>query len=447
MAKYILKGGKFTSKAVDDILEHKIISFDTETNGLKVKSYSEEFKVVSIIISTIDNSYYIPVNHRFYDKNIRESRAKDLLQPIFNDESICLVAHNFNFDRHVLNRIGLKVQNKNYFDTLLAARMINQEDSNSLEALLKRELGIKGLHKFDEVVGTVSKERKDKVGLSGNSKATFDLVEINKAAIYGIEDTENLIDLKVLLENRLKEEGLYDIYTNLIVPRFSNVFFNMEDKGVKIDMKELNRISEIISKDVKETKKEMDELIGIDINYDSPKQVSELLYNEYSSDPPCEICKNDVCERKAEGYCEEYSIWEKYGHKNPNIDIREKSFNFPVPERTDTEQPSSGKNALKRFVHYEPKNEWQEVGLELIDLILKYKKISKLKSTFVDGLRDAIYEDGKAHPSFNGLGAKSGRASSSDPNGQNLPSQDDEDKYKIRKLFIPNRNRKMLAVD
>ena len=155
------------------------------------------------------------------------------------------------------------------------------------------------------------------------------------------------------------------------------------------------------------------ELIGIKINPNSPKQVSELLYNEYSSDKPCEICK-DKCENRNK--CEEYKIWKKYGHKNPNIELRENSFNFPVPERTETNQPSSGKSSLKRFKHYEPKNEWQEKGLEFIDILLHYKKISKINSSFVEGLESEIYRDGRVHPSFNVIAAKSGRATSDSPN-------------------------------
>jgi DNA polymerase-1 len=127
--------------------------------------------------------------------------------------------------------------------------------------------------------------------------------------------------------------------------------------------------------------------------------------------------------------------------------LRENSFEFPVPERTDSGQPSSGKSSLKRFIHYEPKNEWQETGLEFIDLLLHYKKISKLKSSFVTGLREEVYDDGRVHPTFNVLAAKSGRATSSSPNAQQLPDQKEKDKYKIRSLFVADKGKEMLAFD
>ena len=380
---------------------------------MRARGRNKDFKVVSIIISTVDNSYYIPINHTFYSKNFREKRVRKLFGDIFTDKSIQLIAHNINFDFHVLERIGITPQRENYFDTLIAARMINREYKNGLEHILEKYLDVQGLHKYDDVVATVPKEIKLRAGLKSNNKATFDLVEIHKAAVYGIEDTENLIDLKKFLIKQLKKDELYDIYTDLIVPAFTNVFFNMEKKGVNIDFEELDQIEEEITEDVNETIKAMTNLIGFEINPDSPKQISELLYNDYTSDSPCEICKEEDCFKED---CEEFHIWKKYGHKNPNIELRENSFEFPVPERTDSGQPSSGKSSLKRFIHYEPKNEWQETGLEFIDLLLHYKKISKLKSSFVTGLREEVYDDGRVHPTFNVLAAKSGRATSSNPN-------------------------------
>jgi len=411
---------------------------------LRARGRNKDFKVVSIIISTVDNSYYIPINHTFYSKNFREKRVRKLFGDIFTDKSTQLIAHNINFDFHVLERIGIIPQRENYFDTLIAARMINREYKNGLEHILEKYLDVQGLHKYDDVVATVPKEIKLRAGLKSNNKATFDLVEIHKAAVYGIEDTENLIDLKKFLIKQLKKDELYDIYTDLIVPAFTNVFFNMEKKGVNIDFEELDQIEEEITEDVNETIKAMTDLIGFEINPDSPKQISELLYNDYTSDSPCEICKEEDCFKED---CEEFHIWKKYGHKNPNIELRENSFEFPVPERTDSGQPSSGKSSLKRFIHYEPKNEWQETGLEFIDLLLHYKKISKLKSSFVTGLREEVYDDGRMHSTFNVLAAKSGRATSSHLNAQNLPAQDEDDKYKIRKLFTGDPEKLVIAGD
>lgn len=82
------------------------------------------------------------------------------------------------------------------------------------------------------------------------------------------------------------------------------------------------------------------------------------------------------------------------------------------------------------------KSKRKQQGVELCKLLLDYKKLSKLKSAFIDGLLEQLYDDGKAHPSFNIIGTDSGRISCSNPNLQQLPKADEEDKYQIRSLFI-----------
>jgi len=446
MARYILKDNKFAHSVFKNLKGVDKLGFDTETTGFLFRADKKDEKVVSIVLATRNNSYYIPINHKFYNNNFKTKKLRKYLQPIFSDSNTEFIAHNYNFDRHVLNRIGIEISSKNYFDTLIAARMVNEEVSNDLESCIERYLGVKDLTKFNDVVSTVPTEVKKKAGLSAQSKATIDLVDINIAANYGVEDVEYLIKLSEILKEGLKKEGMYTLYYKYIVPEFSDVIYNIEKRGVNIDNGELDRMEKEITEDIINLEKQMNELAGLEMNHGSNVQLAELLYNEYSSDSPCDNCKLKECKTKKE--CEEYKIWEKYGHKNPNIEIRENSFNFPVPERTKTGQPSSGKIALNRFQHYTPKNKRQEEGLEYVELLKQYKKLTQLKSTFLSGLRDVIYNDGKVHPAFNILGTKTGRLSSNDPNGQNLPSPDEEDKYKIRKMFIPSKpENRIIAVD
>ena len=86
-------------------------------------------------------------------------------------------------------------------------------------------------------------------------------------------------------------------------------------------------------------------------------------------------------------------------------------------------------------------------------LIMQYSKLSKLKTAFVDGILEQLYEDGKAHPSFNQIGTDSGRLSCSKPNLQQLPKADEEDKYQIRSVFIGSidektgKRKKIIALD
>lgn len=444
MVKEVLQDGWLAEVAIEDMKEYDRIGFDTETSSLLGRGPNNSFEVIGIALATVDDSFYIPINHKFYDKNFSEDRVRELLSDLFSQKKE-FIAHDFKFDRHVLNRIGIEVNHKNAFDTLIAGRMVNENKSNSLENLIERHLvEDKELLRFDDVVDEVPKEIKKKAGLKGNEKATFDLVPMELAVKYALEDVEYLIELKEFLTQKLKEEGQFEIYDRYMVPDFNHVLYDMETYGVRIDKDRLTEMGLRMEEDISQMKDKMKDIVGFEINYNSPIQISELLYNEYISDPPCDTCKKEECD----GLCKEYDIWNYFGHKNPNVDIRMKSFNFPIPERTETGQPSSGKKALKRFQHYAPKNEWQEKGLEFINTLLDYKKVSKLKSTFIDGVKDVIYDDGRVHPSFNQIAASSGRLSSSDPNGQNLPDQDEEDNYKIRDMFVPSDDSKiMLAFD
>lgn len=409
------------------------MGFDTETTSLMARGPNKRFKVVSIALSDDEMAYYFPINHRFYSNNFSEREIRDILGPIFRDRSVELIAHDYKFDRHVLNRIGIEVSHDNFFDTLIAARMVNENEENNLESCIERFIGYDDLMKYDEVVDTVSKTRKKAVGMSSSEKADFNLVHTTIAGRYACEDVYFLPELRDILKNKLKEENQLDIYNRFMIPEYNNVLFKKEKRGFNIDDDKLIKMEREMSEDIKQLKEEMYDIVGMEVNLNSPKQISELLYAEYTSDSPCEIC-DECCDES----CEDYKLWDKYGHKNPNIGLREVSFNFPVPERTDTGQPSSGKSALKRFQHYEPKNERQKEGLEFIDKYLEYKGISKLKSTFVDGIMSNPYNDGKIHTAFSQLGTRSGRLASSNINVQNLPDQDEDDDYRIRELFIPD---------
>ena len=82
------------------------------------------------------------------------------------------------------------------------------------------------------------------------------------------------------------------------------------------------------------------------------------------------------------------------------------------------------------------KNKRKQEGVEMCKAIAEYSKLEKLKTAFVDGILEQLYEDGKAHPSFNQIGTDSGRLSCSKPNLQQLPKADEDAKYQIRSVFV-----------
>jgi DNA polymerase-1 len=123
------------------------------------------------------------------------------------------------------------------------------------------------------------------------------------------------------------------------------------------------------------------------------------------------------------------------------------SFNFKVISKTDGGAPQTNKDVLWKLSLMNFSNKRKREGVEACKLLLVYSKLAKLNSAFITGLlgdlnsdgtysNSKLYDDGKAHPNFNIIGTDSGRISCSEPNLQQLPKADEEDKYQIRSLFI-----------
>ena len=136
-----------------------------------------------------------------------------------------------------------------------------------------------------------------------------------------------------------------------------------------------------------------------------------------------------------------------------NPALQKASFKFRAISTTATGAPQTNADVFWKISNLEFKTKRKHEGVKLCKLLLEYKKLDKLKSAFITGLKEQLYDDGKAHPSFNIIGTDSGRISCSSPNLQQLPKAEEEDKYQIRSLFIgsidpvTNRRKKIIALD
>jgi DNA polymerase-1 len=207
---------------------------------------------------------------------------------------------------------------------------------------------------------------------------------------WAAEQADALLPLAETLERRLAEDELTDLYRDVEIP-LTSVLSRMERAGVRIDEQRLAHLSEEYEKELARIEAEIHRLAGEEFLVSSPKQLQVILF-------------------------------EKLG--------------LPILKKTKTGY-STAEDVLEQLVAHH----------ELPGKVLAWRKLSKLKSTYIDALPPLVDErTGRIHPSFHQLGAATGRLSASNPNVQNIPIRGAEG-GRIREAFVPAENRRMLSAD
>ena len=388
-------------------------AFDTETNSLKANGPNSDFMCVGISISWgAYNNYYIPVHHRRHEdvgRNIPESYIRKVLKPIFENPYIRKIGHNLKYDMHVMRLIGIEVSTEDIFDTMVASWLCDENTPNGLKENTQMIWGIDQTH-FKEVINDVPKEVKKEFGYKATQKVTFDLVLIDDGCIYAMYDAFYTWYCYVYFIDRLAYIKMWNIYFKHYM-KFLVTLYNMENRGVTIDVEKLNTMRKEIAVDTENLMYRIQELAGVEFNPSSSVQLAELLY----------------------GVASEKKLQKDPAYISPLLEV---TFGFRVQERTESGAPSTGSSVLFKLSKMQFKSKRKQEGVEMCKLLLEYKKLDKLKSAFIDGMEKNLYDDGKVHPNFNIIGTDSGRISCSNPNLQQLPKADEEDKYQIRSLFI-----------
>lgn len=321
---------------------------------------------------------------------------------------------------HVLARIGINIQTNNLIDTMILSWICDENAPKGLKENSQRLLGIDQTH-FADVLATVTKEQKKAVGLKASNKATYDLISVENGAPYALADSYYTFELYKHYLCELEKEGMEKIYFKTY-PQFLRTLYNMEERGITVDVPKLKQMGIDMDKDLDELSYEMLEIAGVHVELGSTQQLAQLLY----------------------GYSD---------FKNVSESILKASFNFPIGSTTAKGVPQVNTANIEKLAKADYKTARKREGVEFCKKLLEYKKLAKLKSAFVDGLLEQIYEDGKAHPSFNAVGTDSGRISCSSPNLMQLPNASDEDKYQIRDVFIgeidknTNKRKHIISID
>lgn len=459
----------------DTMMKVREFAYDTETNTLDVLGPNKKFKCVGISISWGEKyNYYIPLGHvrdEDIDCQLDLDVVVEYLKPVFEREDVRIIGHNLKFDMHVLKRIGIEIKTTDLFDTMLASWLCNENTPNGLKDNSLEKMGLQQTH-FAEATATVPNEVKKQFGYKANSKVTFDLVLIEDGAPYAIADAFYTYCLYLGFTQELVDEQMDKIYYKMYIP-FLQTLYRMEEQGVSVDVEKLRQMGEDMQNDLEELTYQIYELAGVEFNIGSSQQKAEILFGWEKPDTPVkkdkvpakvqkvieqykgrELTKNEAQEKlnKDGYYFDEKGLVFKESNKNRHI--LEKSFGFKVLSETGTGNPSTDSDTIWKLSQLKIKtNKRKQKGVEMCKLMMEYSKLAKLKTAFVDGILEKLYEDGKAHPSFNQIGTDSGRLSCSNPNLQQLPKANEDDKYQIRSVFIgsvdPNtgKRKKIIALD
>ncbi len=226
----------------------------------------------------------------------------------------------------------------------------------------------------------------------GAKQITFDYVDVDKATEYAAEDADITLQLHQTLWPQLQAVASLETVFKTIEMPLLPVLSRMERRGVLLDTEALATQSEQLTQRITELETQVHTLAGEEFNLGSPKQLQKILFEKLA---------------------------------------------LPVISKTPKGQPSTAESVLVELAH----------DYALPKLLLEYRSLSKLKSTYTDKLPKMMdATTGRVHTSYHQAVAATGRLSSTDPNLQNIPVRTEEGR-RIRKAFITKPGYKMLAAD
>ena len=349
-------------KLRDFFMTKSFLSLDTETTSTN----TIDAELVGLSFSVSENeAFYVPVPaDRQQAQNI-----VNIFKSVYEHPSILKIGQNIKYDMEVLANYGVELAGE-MFDTMLAHYLLQPEQRHNMDDMAETYLGYRTIH-IDELIGPKGKGQK--------SMRDLPPAEVYE---YAAEDADVTLKLKNLLEPKLHEAGVWQLFSEVEMP-LVRVLASMERNGVRLDTDSLKETSQILTARMNDIEQEIYRLAGEEFNIASPRQVGEILFGK--------------------------------------MKIVEK------PKKTKTGQYVTSEEVLQQL----------RGKSEIVGKILEHRGLKKLLGTYVDALPKLVNpRTGHIHTSFNQTVTATGRLSSSDPNLQNIPVRG-EDGKEIRKAFIP----------
>ncbi|RWA26707.1 DNA polymerase I [Pseudomonas veronii] len=367
--------------------EAKLFAFDTETTGIDAQQ--AQLVGLSFAVQPYEAAY-IPLTHSYM--GVPEQLDRDTvlraLKPILEDPSKLKVGQHAKFDMNILANCAIG-GDQNCGITVQGIAYDTMLESYVLDSTATR-------HDMDSLaqkyLGHTTVSFQDIAG-KGAKQLTFDQISLEQAGPYAAEDADVTLRLHQTLFEKLQAiPSLVSVLTDIEMPLVP-VLARIERQGALVDAKLLGVQSVELGEKMVELEREAFAIAGEEFNLGSPKQLGAILY-------------------------------EKLGH--------------PVLSKTAKGQASTAEAVLAELA---------EQDFPLPKVLMQYRSMSKLKSTYTDRLPEQINpRTGRIHTSYHQAVAATGRLSSSDPNLQNIPIRTAEGR-RIRQAFVAPKGYKLLAAD
>ncbi|WP_053154828.1 MULTISPECIES: DNA polymerase I [Pseudomonas] len=365
----------------------KLIAFDTETTGID----AQQAQLVGLSFSVkAGEAAYVPLTHSYMGAPAQLDRDSVLLalKPLLEDPKLLKVGQHAKFDMNILANCAIGGDQANGI-TVRGVAFDTMLESYVLNSTATR-------HDMDSLAqkyldhSTVSFQ--DIAG-KGAKQLTFDQIPLEQAGPYAAEDADVTLRLHQVLFDKLTAiPSLASVLTDIEMPLVP-VLARIERQGALVDDKLLGVQSIELGDKMVALEREAFEIAGEEFNLGSPKQLGSILYDK---------------------------------------------LGLPVLKKTAKGQPSTAEEVLAKLA---------EDDYPLPRVLMQYRSMSKLKSTYTDRLPEQINpRTGRIHTSYHQAVASTGRLSSSDPNLQNIPVRTAEGR-RIRQAFIAPPGYKLLAAD
>lgn len=327
---------------------------------------------------------YIPVLSQDPASHLDLETVAQQLKPVLEDPVIPKCGHNVKFDTRVLLRSGIKLRGI-VFDTMLASQLLDpSRPSHRLDDLVHDLLGYR-MTPISQLIG------------DGDAQCSMAEVNLEQVAEYAAEDADMTLRLQQYLAPQIEAHGMTELLTKVEAP-LAGVLGEMEETGVLCHPEILAEQEEALVAQIEELKERIFAIAGIEFNLDSPKQLAEVLFDRLGFKP---------VKKTKTGVSTDVEVMTQLSHG---------------------ERPDDPVSSIPR-------------------LILEYRQLNKLVSTYMGNLRDAINpRTGRIHSTFHQLVTATGRLASQDPNLQNIPVRSDIGRQ-IRKAFTAPPGHLLLCAD
>jgi DNA polymerase-1 len=321
---------------------------------------------------------YIPVRAPAGTPTLPEHELLDLLRPLVSDPEREIIGQNLKYDQVVLRGAGLELSGR-FFDTMVADYLVNPgHNVHNMDDLALRFLNHKTI-KITELIG------------SGRNQKRMDEVPLEQIAEYAAEDADVPLRLRPLLQHKLEQFGLEQLFNEVEMP-LTKVLAEMEFNGIAVDPAALRELSAELTERIAQLQDEIQALAGLPFNPDSPQQLAEILFDRLGL---------PAGRRTKSGLSTDVDVLEELAPRHP------------LPAK-----------------------------------VVEYRQLAKLRNTYAEALLEQICpRTGRVHTSFMQDVARTGRLSSKDPNLQNIPIRTATGR-RIRQAFVAGKpNEVLLTAD